>query len=239
MLKRYINYIADLYSFIYGEKVYKKILQKHQILKFVIIACIIAVGIVLILLRGVLKPELIALVMIIGIIAVVPDLAMVKKAEKKRESLKYGLADFMDRVAILLDSGMPLWSALSATAMNSDSGEPFTAEMQSTVQAFSGSNGYYYRPEEHLEQLADRCLTLAVSSFVSLVIQNSRKGSEELASIFKSQAMSCRTEQRNMAKKRAEEASTLMLIPTAVVFVAILAMVATPAVFTVISGLSV
>lgn len=238
MFKRYLNYITAIYLFFYGEKSYKKILLKHQVFKISVVTGSICFEIISIIWKGFEKTELIAVVIMICLIIVVPDILISQKSKKKRESLKYGLADFMDRVAILLDSGMPLWSALSATALESDEKEPFTAEMRATVQSFLGSNGYYYRPEEHLEQLADRCSTLAVSSFVSLVIQNSRKGSEELASIFKAQAVMCRTEQRNMAKKRAEEASTLMLIPTAIVFVAILAMVATPAVFTVISGLN-
>ena len=238
MLKRYLGYITELYLFLYGDTDYKKVFRKKQILKISIISVIVCAEVVSVFLKGLSKTELIAVAMIVSIIVIVPDVSIVQKSKKKRDSLKYGLADFMDRAAILLDSGMPLWAALSATALNSDAREPFTAEMQITIRAFSGGNGYYYHPEEYLEQLADRCSTLAVSSFVSLVIQNSRKGSDELTSIFKSQAMLCRTEQRNMAKKRAEEASTLMLIPTAIVFIAILAMVATPAVLTVISGLS-
>ncbi|MBQ8164690.1 MAG: type II secretion system F family protein [Clostridia bacterium] len=199
---------------------------------------IVTAGVFVFFAGGLAKSNIAAILILLCMAAAVPDFLIIRRTKKKKESLKYGLADFMDRTAILLDSGMPLWSAIAVTAHNSNPKEPFASEMINAVKSFSFKEGYFYRPEESMEMLADRCSTLMISSFVSLVVQNSRKGSDELACIFKTQSNTYRAEQRNMAKKRAEEASTLMLLPTSIVFAAILALVATPAVMTIISGIS-
>jgi len=237
-LKRYFSFMQTSYSFLFGDDSYKNILRKHFIVKVCCTTAVLFTEVIKCLAGDFAKTDFAALTVLILVILFVPDFITVQNVKRKKERLKFGLADFMDRTAVLLDSGMPLWSAVTAVAYNSDREDPFADEMLTAVQSFSGEKGYIYRPEECMERLADRCSTLMVSSFVSVVVQNSRKGSDELASIFKTQAVSYRNEQRNMAKKRAEEASALMLFPTAIVFAAILAMVATPAIITVISGMS-
>ena len=227
------------YSFLYGDDSFEKIMRNQFVIKIVSVAATVFLLCIKSVISGFIFTDFFAVAVLAAVVVFLPDFLIVQRAGKKKERLKYGLADFMDRTAILLDSGMTLWSALSFAAYNSEENDPFALEMKNTVQSFSGKDGCFYRPEECLEQLAERCSTLMVSSFVSLIIQNSRKGSDELASILKIQSGAFRTEQRNMAKKRAEEASTLLLIPTALVFIAILAMVATPALITVFSGMSV
>ena len=78
--------------------------------------------------------------------------------------------------------------------------------------------------------MAARCGDASVSTFVSLVLQNSRKGSTELASLLRLQAVNQRTERKALAKQMADEASTLMLIPSAMILAAILVLTAAPAV---------
>lgn len=238
-MKNYFFRLMKKYSFVYGESGFRKKFFLHQMIKIFFISALIVVGSILLLLERLGETSVVALFILILVFAFLPDFLVLQAMKKKKESIGFGLADFMDRMAILLDSGIPLWLALSETARSSDPKEPFSSEMMVAVQSFSGKNGYFYRPEEAMEMFGQRCSILVVSSFVSLVVQNSRKGSDELSSIFKAQSASYRTEQRNMAKKRAEEASTLMLFPTAIVFIAILAMVATPAIFTVMSGMTV
>lgn len=238
-MKRYYLFLIKKYSFLYGEDSYERILRQQVIIKIIFSVVATALLCIKSIFFGFVLTDFFAMAVLMAVVVFLPDFLIVQKAEKKKEKLKYGLADFMDRTAILLDSGMPLWSALSFASVNSDDNDPFAFEMKNTVQSFSGKDGCYYRPEECLEQLAERCSTLMVSSFVSLIVQNSRKGSDELAFILKAQSGTFRTEQRNMAKKRAEEAATLLLFPTALVFIAILAMVATPALMTVFSGMSV
>lgn len=238
-MKQYLSYLRNVYSFLYRESDARMMFLIHQLLKVTSIVFIIVTCVVLFFFGRLEKTAVVALVILVCVFVFLPDFLMMQKFKKKKDRLIFGLADFMDRTAILLDSGMPLWTALCETTYSSNQEDPFSAEMMIAVRSFSGKNGYFYRPEEAMELFAERCSIRVISSFVSLIVQNSRKGSDELASIFKAQSMAYRTEQRNMAKKRAEEASALMLFPTAIVFIAILAMVATPAILTVMSGMSV
>jgi len=78
--------------------------------------------------------------------------------------------------------------------------------------------------------MASRCKDATVSTFVSLVVQNSRKGTAELADLLRLQAVNARNERRMVAKQLSDEAATLMLIPSALILAAVLVIVAAPAV---------
>lgn len=66
--------------------------------------------------------------------------------------------------------------------------------------------------------------------FTATLIQNLRKGSDQLVPVLRLQAAACWENRKNIARKLGEEASTKLLFPMAIVFVAILIMVMTPAV---------
>ena len=81
-----------------------------------------------------------------------------------------------------------------------------------------------------MDDLAKRCGDSQVSTFVSLLVQNSKKGAGELASILRLHAVNQREERRAIAKQMADEASTLMVIPSVMVLAAIMILTAAPAV---------
>jgi hypothetical protein len=78
--------------------------------------------------------------------------------------------------------------------------------------------------------MAVKCSDSTVSTFVSLIVQNSRKGTDELAELLRIQAVNARSERRMLAKQLAEEASTLMLLPSVLVLIAIMALAVAPAI---------
>ena len=117
----------------------------------------------------------------------------------------------MDQTAVLMETGMHIWRAIAETAYRWDNKNAFTSEIMYAVKSYSVKEGYYHGAEEAMYKMAESCGTVMVSSFVAAIIQNSQKGSSEIAFILKTQAAVYRTERRAIAKKRAEEASALML----------------------------
>ena len=158
------------------------------------------------------------------------DFQIMKKAKDRKVKMRLELAAILDRMAVLLDAGVTLWNSVVLVCEDSDSGGAFEEELKLTVGRFSGSSGYYFAPEAAFEEMAVRCADATVSTFVSLVVQNSRKGTEELAELLRIHAVNARNERRVLAKQLAEEASTLMLLPSVMVLAAIMVLAATPAV---------
>jgi tight adherence protein C len=84
------------------------------------------------------------------------------------------------------------------------------------------------------EDFARRCRTIEVSRFVSIIIQNIKKGNDELALILRVISNESLNTRKNIAKKLGEEASAKMIIPMMIMFLAIILIVSTPAVLSLI-----
>ena len=76
-----------------------------------------------------------------------------------------------------------------------------------------------------------------ITKFVSVVLQNLSKGSSEMIPILRLQATECWEMRKHAAKRLGEEASTKMLFPMLLMFVAIILIVATPAVLALMSSM--
>ncbi len=157
-----------------------------------------------------------------------PRLADKKNAYRVKRSYELDLPDFMDTTAMLLDTGMPLWKTIETAASLRTKETPLYIQFNLTFSELH--RGIVKEPIQALERMSMRCGAPAVSGFVSVVIQNYRKGNGELAELFYSRAMIYRNERRNIARRMAEEASTLLLLPSAILLIAMILLMAAPAV---------
>ncbi|MBQ8827766.1 MAG: type II secretion system F family protein [Clostridia bacterium] len=237
-MKKYLNKLKNSCSFVYGAQKGVLIFKVFCAVKI----CLWLIALTVVIYQIVFYDSPIIQSAVLGLfIAVIctvfTDMIIYSKEKTKKENINLGLADFMEQTALLLETGMHLWKAIAETACRWDENNAFTNEIMLAVKSYSLKEGYFSGSEEAMYAMADRCGTVMVSSFVATVVQNSRKGSSEIALILKTQASVYRTERRAIAKKHAEEASTLMLLPTSIVFLAVIALVTAPAVLTLISGM--
>jgi len=163
-------------------------------------------------------------------IALYSEYSIFQKAKKKCRIMRFELSEITERLAILLEAGVPLWNALVIISETADEKKPLEMEIKRTTCSFISDSGYYYEPERCLGTLAERTNDATISTFVSLIVQNSRKGGNELSSMLRLQAVNQRTERRSIAKQLADEASTLMVLPSIIILAAIMVLVAAPAV---------
>ena len=85
-------------------------------------------------------------------------------------------------------------------------------------------------PEVLLSKLAEELKVAEISSAVSVIVQNSRKGEKEVASVLRIQSNMCRQERRDLAQEIGNRASNLLLLPSGMVFIAVLLMLIAPAI---------
>ena len=227
-LTNYNAAVNEKLRFVYGDGFEKK---KERILLFKLMPVFCGVTFALGLLFQLSLAE--AVILAVGVpvtVAVMSEHGINDKAKKKTRKLRMGLADLLERLAVLVDVGVPLWSALAEVSgyMNKKDGA-LGEELYKTVSDYMTPDGYYYGPEEALEKMAKRCGDSQVSTFVSLVLQNSRKGADELVPLLRMHATNQREERKALSKQMADEASTLMVIPSVMVLIGVMVLTAAPA----------
>ena len=82
----------------------------------------------------------------------------------------------------------------------------------------------------------NRCNTKETTKLASAIIQNQSKGNAEIGALLKGMAHEAWQERRHMAKRDSEKANSKLMIPTMLLFLAILVMIMVPVV-TSFSGL--
>lgn len=149
-----------------------------------------------------------------------------EKVKKRRTLIQLDFPDFINKLTLLINAGMTIQRAWEKIVVDNKRERPLYEELQMVVtdiQAGKPENKAY-------EDFAKRCRTPEITKFVTVVLQNVKKGTGDMVSILRVQSNECWEMRKNTAKRMGEEASTKMLFPMMIMFIAILIIVATPAV---------
>jgi len=159
-------------------------------------------------------------------IAVFTDKDLSDKVRKRRQSIQLDFPDFVNKLTLLINAGMTVSKAWEKVSLDNTGSSPLYAELSSAVQDIRAGI-----PEHKAyEEFAKRCRIPLITRFVSVILQNIRKGNAELVPILRVYANECWELRKSTAKKFGEEASTKLLLPMMLMFAAILLIVGMPAV---------
>ena len=163
---------------------------------------------------------------IVFCIWLLPEVLLYQRYKDIRLSVRMELPNFLDVTALLLEAGQPLWHAVKTASEMGNS--EFYQRLRRAFQ-ISGGMEESRNPERLLERFSDELKMPEITSVTAAIIQNSRKGEKELAGALRIQSILCRQERREIAEELGNRASNFMLIPTGMVFMAILIMLIAPA----------
>jgi len=148
------------------------------------------------------------------------------KIKKRHLQIQLDFPDFLNKLTLLINAGMTVTRAWEKIVINNTKENPLYDELAIVIADIRSG-----KPEvQAYEDFAKRCRMSEISRFVSVIVQNLRKGSNELVSILRLQANECWEMRKHAAKRIGEEASTKMLFPMMIMFLAILIIVAVPAI---------
>jgi tight adherence protein C len=154
------------------------------------------------------------------------DKELDEKIKKRNFQIQYDFPDFLNKLVLLINAGMTVPKAWEKIVGDRKNVTPLYEELNITYLEIK--NG---KPEmEALEDFARRCRVREVTKFITLMIQNLRKGSGELVPLLKLQSNECWELRKNMARRLGEEASTKLVLPLMIMFIGILVIVILPAV---------
>lgn len=169
------------------------------------------------------EPALIVLGLFIPVVLILyVKMNIDSKIKEQHDEILMDYPNVLSKLALLINAGMMLREAWTVVAESGD--RKLYREMQNVSKKIN--NGY--SDIRAYEELADACRINEIKKFVSIICQNTEKGSSELTHILKELSVDAWTLKKNIAKMKGDSASGKLLIPVAISFVAILIMIMVP-----------
>ena len=167
-----------------------------------------------------------ALVMGAGLGFLAPNLWLNSVSKKRREKVRYGLADSLDLMVVAVEAGLGLDAALQRVSDELSNVHPeLTEEMQIAVlEAQMG-----IPRSEALDNLANRTMVEELRAMVAMINQAERFGTS-IARALRNQAEALRIKRRQQAEERAQQCAVKLMLPLILfIFPAIFIVLAGPA----------
>ncbi len=164
--------------------------------------------------------------LVLGISVVITDSELNDKIKKRRTSMQLDFPDFLNKLTLLINAGMTVTRAWEKIVTDNKKDSVLYRELSLSIADIRAGKSELYAYEE----FAKRCRIPEITKFVSVVLQNMKKGSTEMVSILRLQAAECWEMRKRIAKRLGEESATKLLFPMMLMFVAILIIVSTPAI---------
>jgi tight adherence protein C len=161
-----------------------------------------------------------------GFVFYIYDKDLENKLKRKYESIRADFPDMISKLVLLVNAGMTLNRAWEKICKETKQKSPLYQELRTTYLQIQGGKS----ESEAYEEFARRCRVREITKFVTLVIQNLKKGNDDMVPLLRLQAEECWELRKLRAKQLGEEASAKLLIPMMIMFVGILIIVVLPAV---------
>ncbi|AUS98408.1 type II secretion system protein [Clostridium thermosuccinogenes] len=158
-------------------------------------------------------------------VAYLSDNELKEKIKKRRLAIQMDFPDFLNKLILLIDAGMTVTRAWEKAVEDNKKGGVLYSELETVLAEIKSGKSEY----QAYEDFSKRCRTPEVTRFMSALIQNLRKGNSDIVSVLRLQSNECWMMRKNAAKRLGEEASTKLIFPMMLILIAILIIVATPA----------
>lgn len=165
-------------------------------------------------------------VLVIAAIIYFTDSELKDRIKKRRISIQLDFPDFINKLTLLINAGMTVPKAWEKIVSDNKKDTVLYEELGGVLADIRAGKSEI----SAYEDFAKRCRIPEITKFISVILQNMKKGNNEMVSILRLQASECWEMRKNAAKRLGEEASTKMLFPAMIMFLAVLLVVAVPAV---------
>lgn len=171
-----------------------------------------------------------------GFLAIIPLAGMVlffltdknldDKAKKRKLQFMMDFPIFISKLTLLMNAGMHLRQALERIYVDAMEKTPLYMELGIVLEDFASGVGEI----QAWQEFSERCKVKEITSFASLVSQNVKIGSSKMVDELKRMTHETWEMRKHAAKQLGETAQTRLLFPLMLMFLAILAIVVTPAI---------
>lgn len=156
-----------------------------------------------------------------------PDYELKERINKRRTQIRLEFPNFINKLILLINAGMTIPRAWEKAVLDKPRDTCLYLELNRVLLEIRGG-----KPEpQAYEDFAKRCRTPEITKFISVILQNMKKGTGDLSAILRLQSVELWEMRKHTAKRMGEEASTKLLFPMMLMFLAILIIAASPAIF--------
>ncbi|CDO01795.1 Flp pilus assembly protein TadB [Oceanobacillus picturae] len=171
-------------------------------------------------------------ILFVGIIfTVMIPYAMVAKLasqeKERKEDILTELPEVVNKVILLVNAGETVQQALIrcvTTTQNPNS--PLIRELTETVNKMVSNEPFH----QVLNDLSKKCGIQEISIFTTTILLNYRKGGNDLILALRELSHDLWEKRKNISKTKGEEASSKMVFPLIIIFVAVMIIVGYPAI---------
>lgn len=213
---------------LYGKK-YAQNKAKHllaQLLSFPILGVSISLmlGVIISVSQGAMKGLAVTgigtVLVLVLVYALYDELG--DRLNKRRNAISRQFPNVVSKLALLVTSGMVMDRAWRETAESQE------LELYQEMQKTSDEMANLVDPVTAYTNFIDRCNTKETTKLASALIQSQSKGNAEIGILLKGMAHEAWQERRHTAKRDSEAANAKLMIPTMLLFIAILVMIMVP-----------
>jgi tight adherence protein C len=161
-----------------------------------------------------------------GVFIIIDDIKLGNRVKMRRLGIQLEFPDFINKLTLLLNAGLTMskaWEKISEDC--NKEGDLYTEIRRTVLEIKSGKN-----ESEAYSEFAKRVKTPEISRLMSTIVQNTKRGGNQLVLSLRIQSNECWEMRKNAIKRLGEEASTKLLFPMMIMFFAIIIIVVTPAI---------
>lgn len=223
--KVYESGIGEKLKLLYGHK-HDEYLRVHLAQKYALaLALILPLGLVGLLGRGGWVFSVYAALLLLPVFYFA-DRELDRKIELKKRSILTELPTFLNTLSLLLGAGLTYNAAVEKAVADADGKSPLYSELQHVLSAIRSGSTY----GSAYKEFSRRCGIPEITRYASTVLQNINLGSADMAQVLSLLAQECWQKRKDIARKQGEEASSKLVFPMVMIFLAVSIIVLAPAI---------
>lgn len=154
-----------------------------------------------------------------------------KRVEEREEQMKMDYPELVSKLALLLGAGMTVpnaWQRIVTDYLKKELPETkkHYAYEEMLLTANELKNGVFQ--QEALESFGRRCRIPCYNKLATLLTQNLRSGSTNLAQLLREETVEAFEERKHMARRQGERAGTKLLVPMMLLLTIVMVIVVVP-----------
>jgi tight adherence protein C len=147
--------------------------------------------------------------------------------KKKKLSLERDFPDFLSNLILLVNAGLTPRQAIERIVSERGSRKPLYDELQIALNDIRAG----MTEREAYTDFSERCKVKEITNFVGILLQNLKIGGGQMLYELKRMGTECWDMRKNAARQMGEAAASKLMIPLALMFLAIILICMAPAVF--------
>lgn len=153
------------------------------------------------------------------------DKELDKKIDRRKRAILIDLPDCINTLAVLINAGLPLTAAIQKITRDGSVQRPLYKEFRQLMIEINAGKPV----NQAYEDFAQRCKLPEITRFVSAMLQNLNRGNSDLVYVLRLLSQEAWEKRKDIAKKQGEEASSKLVFPMVMVFLAVTIIVLAPA----------